>query len=207
MYIDKVTLKNIKGFEDLEFSLTRGNDEYAGWTVFTGDNGAGKSTLLKAIAVALTGKDTARSLQPSFHRWIREGAGEQEAQIELMIAPEKGVDEFSSGGRISDRSFPATITLKNLGKETSVEIPEAVKGKKTPAQRGLWSTDAHGWFSCGYGPFRRVFWSFAGGNEIDGGANDRTIRNHVSGGGLAVRSGSMVAQLKSQKIGRQNRRK
>lgn len=159
MYIDKVTLKNIKGFEDLEFSLSRGNDEYAGWTVFTGDNGAGKSTLLKAIAVALTGKDTARSLQPSFHRWIREGAGEQEAKIELMIAPEKGLDDFSGGGqgKTAYKNFPATITLRNQGKETSVDIPEAVKNKKILAQRGLWSTDAHGWFSCGYGPFRRVF--------------------------------------------------
>lgn len=158
MYIDKVTLKNIKGFEELEFSLSRGNDEYAGWTVFTGDNGAGKSTLLKAIAVALTGKDTARSLQPSFHRWIREGAGEQEAKIELMIAPEKGLDDFSGGGqgKTAYKIFPATITLKKVGKETSVDMPEAVKNTKT-AQRGLWSTETHGWFSCGYGPFRRVF--------------------------------------------------
>ena len=125
MYIDKVTLKNIKGFESLEFPLSRGNDEYAGWTVFTGDNGAGKSTLLKAIAVALTGKDTARSLQPSFHRWIREGAGEQEAKIELMIAPEKGLDDFSGGGqgKAAYKNFPATITLRNQGKETSVTSP------------------------------------------------------------------------------------
>lgn len=159
MYIDRIALKNIKGFDELDFSLSRGNDEYAGWTVFTGDNGAGKSTLLKAIAVALTGKDTARSLQPSFHRWIREGAGEQDAKIELMIVPEKGLDDFSGGGqgKTAYKKFPATITLKNQGKETSVEIPEAVQGKKTLAQRGLWSTDAHGWFSCGYGPFRRVF--------------------------------------------------
>jgi len=157
MYIDKIILKNIKGFEELEFSLSRGNDEYAGWTVFTGDNGAGKSTLLKAIAVALTGKDTARSLQPSFHRWIREGAGAQDAKIELLVVPEKGVDDFSSGGRISDKIFPASISLKSIGKETSVDIPETVKNKKTPAERGLWSTESHGWFSCGYGPFRRVF--------------------------------------------------
>lgn len=157
MYIDTVTLKNVKGFEGLEFSLARGNGQYAGWTVFTGDNGAGKSTLLKAIAVALTGKDTARSLQPSFHRWIREGVGEHEAKIELMVAPERGVDVFSGGGNTGYKNFPATITLKNQGKETSVEIPEAVKNKKTLAQRGLWSADTHGWFSCGYGPFRRVF--------------------------------------------------
>lgn len=157
MYIDRVTLKNIRGFECLEFDLGRGNGKYAGWTVFTGDNGAGKSTLLKAIAVALTGKDVARSLQPSFHRWIREGAGGQEAKIELMILPEKNVDEFSEKGNTAYKKFPATVILKNGGKDTAVELPANSGTKTTRVQRGLWSAAARGWFSCGYGPFRRVF--------------------------------------------------
>ncbi|MDR2852778.1 MAG: AAA family ATPase, partial [Burkholderiaceae bacterium] len=153
MYISKVILKDIRGFADLSFDLRRPDDTYAGWTVFTGDNGSGKSTLLKAIAVALTGKDTARALQPSFHRWIREGR--HEAMIELGIAPVAGDDNFTGGGRTTDRPFLAHITLKNGQKEPSVE---ALTGKKysTP-QRSIWSQDVKGWFSCGYGPFRRVF--------------------------------------------------
>ena len=157
MYIDKVTLKNIRGFENLEFNLCRGDGKYAGWTVFTGDNGAGKSTLLKAIAVALTGRDVARSLQPSFHRWIREASGDQEAKIELMILPEKHVDEFSEKGNTAYKKFPATLVLKQSGKEASVELPAANGNKTTLVQRGLWAPAAGGWFSCGYGPFRRVF--------------------------------------------------
>jgi len=157
MYIDKITLENIKGFDRLEFSLARGKDDYAGWTVFTGDNGSGKSTLLKAIAVALTGKDTARSLQPSFHRWIREDAEPQEASIALMVVPEKGVDDFSEKGQTAYKPFSAKIVLKSPGKKTDIDLPDGVGSKKTLAQRGLWSSDTHGWFSCGYGPFRRVF--------------------------------------------------
>ena len=153
MYVNKIELKNIRGFEDLKFNLARPDGSYAGWTVFTGDNGSGKSSLLKAIAVALTGKDTARALQPSFHRWIREGAAEQEGRIELTIAPQKGVDDFSGGGKTAYKNFPATIVLRNVGKETTTEV---IDSQKT-ARRGLWSTEAHGWFSCGYGPFRRVF--------------------------------------------------
>lgn len=153
MYVNKIELKNIRGFEDLNFNLARPDGSYAGWTVFTGDNGSGKSSLLKAIAVALTGKDTARALQPSFHRWIREGAAEQEGRIELTIAPQKGADDFAGGGKTAYKNFPATIVLRNVGKETTTEVIESQK----TAQRGLWSTGAHGWFSCGYGPFRRVF--------------------------------------------------
>ena len=157
MYIDKVILKNIRGFESLEFQLGRGDGKYAGWTVFTGDNGAGKSTLLKAIAVALIGRDVARSLQPSFHRWIREGAGQQEAKIELMILPEKGIDEFSGQGNTAYKKFPASVILKNGSKDTAVELPASTGSKTTLVQRGLWAPASRGWFSCGYGPFRRVF--------------------------------------------------
>lgn len=49
MYIDKVVLKNIRGFADLQFDLARPSGAYAGWTVFISNNGSGKSTLLKAI--------------------------------------------------------------------------------------------------------------------------------------------------------------
>lgn len=157
MFIDKVTLKNVRGFRDLEFSLNRGGGRYAGWTVFTGDNGSGKSTLLKAIAVALTGKETARALQPSFHRWIRDG--EHEASIELQIVRTADDDSLSGEGKAPSKEFPACVSLKNGGKEPHVEItiPAGKPRNYSTPQRTIWSLDARGWFSCGYGPFRRVF--------------------------------------------------
>lgn len=158
MYIDKISLTNIRGFDELEFSLARPDGTYAGWTVFTGDNGSGKSTLLKAIAIALTGKDTARALQPSFHRWIREG--QHEAKIELGIARIDRDDFLTEGGRLPESVFRARLALKNGQKEPLIEaaLPSGVtrKNYSTP-QRTIWSQDVRGWFSCGYGPFRRVF--------------------------------------------------
>ncbi|RYU63191.1 AAA family ATPase [Methylolobus aquaticus] len=158
MYISKITLKDVRGFADLEFDLKRPNGDYAGWTVFTGDNGSGKSTLLKAIAIALTGRDTARALQPTFHRWIR--AGRHEAAVELGIAPIADDDSFSEGGRVTEKMFLARIALRNGQKEPQIEaaLPTGITRKNyaTP-QRSIWSQDAKGWFSCGYGPFRRVF--------------------------------------------------
>lgn len=160
MYIHRVSLRNIRGFETLDFDLVRPGEKYAGWTVFTGDNGSGKSTFLKAIAVCLTGKDTARALQPSFHRWIRQGAGEAESSIELEITRVESDDELKETGRSPAAQFPAKIVLTNGGKETTLhtEIPNSVSRKtyQTP-DRTIWSSEASGWFSCGYGPFRRVF--------------------------------------------------
>ncbi len=160
MYISKVHLKNIRGFRDLEFSFDRGNGTYAGWTVLTGDNGSGKSTLLKAIAIALTGTDTARALQPSFHRWISEG--EIEAGIELEIVNHVRDDYYTDGGRtpISGR-FPVNIELTKGAKEPVLQAKKSTNNtrptNKTIAERSIWSPEAKGWFSCGYGPFRRVF--------------------------------------------------
>jgi energy-coupling factor transporter ATP-binding protein EcfA2 len=157
MFIDKVTLKNIRGFRKLDFSLQRGDGSYAGWTVFTGNNGSGKSTLLKAIAVGLTGKDTARALQPSFHRWIRDG--EHEGFVELQIVRTANDDALSGEGKAPSKEFPACLSFANGSKEPHVEIaiPSGKPKNYSTPQRTIWSLDARGWFSCGYGPFRRVF--------------------------------------------------
>lgn len=157
MYVSKVTLKDIRGFSDLSFELQRPDGSHAGWTVFTGDNGSGKSTLLKAIAVALVGRDTARALQPSFHRWIRNGV--KEASIQIDVVRVKGDDELADSGKAPAQTFTAKIAMSNGGKETSLQaaIPTGKpKNYQTP-DRTIWASSANGWFSCGYGPFRRVF--------------------------------------------------
>lgn len=159
MYIHKVSLRNIRGFETLDFNLVRPDGKYSGWTVFTGDNGSGKSTLLKAIAVGLLEKGAARSLQ-SFHRWIRDGSPPKESSIQLEIVRSEDDDGLSdSGQKPSSDPFPAKIVLKNGGKETNVQaaIPPGKQRSYQTPDRTIWSLDASGWFSCGYGPFRRVF--------------------------------------------------
>jgi energy-coupling factor transporter ATP-binding protein EcfA2 len=158
MYIKRIILKNIRGFEELDFDLTRSDGSYAGWTVFTGDNGSGKSTLIKAIAIGLTGKDTARALQPSFHRWIRDGA-DHEASIQLEIVRRRDDDSLTDSGRGPIDQFPAKIVFQKVGKETTLQIGIPKKKPKTYStpERTIWSLDAKGWFACGYGPFRRVF--------------------------------------------------
>ena len=157
MFIKSITLENIRGFKKLHFSLDRGDGNFAGWTVFTGDNGSGKSTLLKAIAVGLVGRDTARALQPSFHHWIREGI--HRGSIGLEIVPVIPDDGFSSSGKDTAKPFPVKVGLLNGSKETSLEeaSPRGKPKSYSTPQRSIWSTSPIGWFSFGYGPFRRVF--------------------------------------------------
>ena len=159
MYIKQIILKNIRGFSEVNFDLSRSDGRYAGWTVFTGDNGSGKSTLLKAIAVGLVGKDASRALQPSFNRWIRDGVGGDESFIQLEIVRCKDDDALVETGRAPSAEFPAKIVLKNGGKEIILQAatPSGKPHKYSTPERTIWSLDAHGWFSCGYGPFRRVF--------------------------------------------------
>lgn len=160
MYIGKIALKNIRGFTDLQFDLARCDGTYAGWTVFTGSNGSGKSTLLKAIAVALVGKDTARALQPSFNRWIKDDAGDGESSIQLDLVRRIEDEALTGSGRepAADQ-FPAKIVLRNGTKEPvlSAVIPRGKQKTYSTPERTIWSPDVKGWFSCGYGPFRRMF--------------------------------------------------
>jgi energy-coupling factor transporter ATP-binding protein EcfA2 len=167
MYIHKIALRNVRGFEMLDFDLVRPDGSYPGWTVFTGDNGAGKSTLLKAIAVCLTGKDTARALQPSFHGWLRQGA-KDECSIQLEIVRTESDDELKSAGSRPGTPFPAKLLLRNGGKETTLQSAHPAgkpKGYTVP-ERTIWSSGAAGWFSCGYGPFRRVFGASSEATQI-----------------------------------------
>lgn len=159
MYIDKISLRNIRGFKSLEFNLSRPSGNHAGWTVFTGDNGSGKSALLKAIAVGLIGRDTARSLQPSYHGWITHGAEGEGASIQLEITGCKGDDEVVGAGRQPTRAFPAKLALRNGGKDTVLEPshPDGTQKNYQTPDRTVWASNANGWFACGYGPFRRIY--------------------------------------------------
>ncbi|MCX6878578.1 MAG: AAA family ATPase, partial [Verrucomicrobia bacterium] len=167
MYIHKIKLTNIRGFKSLEFDLQRPDKSYAGWTVFTGDNGSGKSTLLKAIVMGLVGPDTTRSLQPSLNRWVNAFSEDKTAAIHLEVTSAADDTSLDGGGPPPKKPFPVDLTLANGGKQTELFAkPEKGTKKKSLPERTIWSKNNSGWFSCGYGPFRRVFGASSEATEI-----------------------------------------
>ncbi|MDM8004878.1 MAG: AAA family ATPase [Phycisphaerae bacterium] len=155
MYIKRLVLENLRGFERLDFSFGRPGGKYAGWTVVTGDNASGKTSLLKAIAAALVGPDAIRSLQPSFSGWVRKDAKEATIAVEIETGEK---DHFVTAGRAYSKPFWSELSLReNGGPEVSLAPGSRYKGKGRGPVRGPWADNPDGWFCVGYGPFRRLY--------------------------------------------------
>src|SRR4051812_44074240 len=97
MYIERISLLNIKGFQEAELNFCPTGDAHAGWCVITGDNGAGKTALLRAIAVAVLGPDQSRLLiQEQLQGWTTVGAEHGTVSVELR--PDHELDKTLKGG-------------------------------------------------------------------------------------------------------------
>jgi energy-coupling factor transporter ATP-binding protein EcfA2 len=85
MFLQHITLKNIRSIEHLHLSL-----EHEGalrrWTFLLGENGTGKTTLLRAAALILAGSDALPDLLGEPRDWVRVGAPEARISAGLMTA-------------------------------------------------------------------------------------------------------------------------
>lgn len=152
MYIKEFTLKNIRGIKDLHVIF----DDPAGWHVFIGDNGSGKTTVMRALALALVGPEEGLSLHPNYSSWINSDATEADIFTDVLLH-----DEDKHTGRARRKSTPvhSKITIKegtdSIGNRSRLSVSDT-----DDAKRHQWS-DASGYFSAGFGPFRR----FTGGEK------------------------------------------
>ena len=73
MFISKITLRQIRCFEEFEIDL-RTPDGVRKWAVVFGDNGVGKTTLLRSIAIGLCDATSAAGLiRELYGQWMRKG--------------------------------------------------------------------------------------------------------------------------------------
>ena len=92
MYVSRVQMTNVRGFDDVDLDLSRADKTLAGWIVIAGRNGAGKSTFLRSVALSIAGPTASRSLQESYSGWIRNG--EDRARVATLLTYDNRRDRF-----------------------------------------------------------------------------------------------------------------
>jgi hypothetical protein len=159
MYLTNIKIKNIRCIEDFEmrFSEDALFSSVAGWHVIIGDNGTGKSSLIRAIAATLIGPNQIEAIFPLWEEWLSTSA--QTGSIELKIREDTHYDGVLT--TLSNPVNPSLIPLMfHFDRDHQGNVQLTPVGKRS----SIWSVRKNqriGWFSAGFGPFRR----FTGGDE------------------------------------------
>ena len=82
-FIEKIELRNIRAFKDLELTPDLTSGEEGGWFVLLGENGTGKSSLLQAVACALVGQAGLDALGMTARDLLRRGCTKGEVRVHL----------------------------------------------------------------------------------------------------------------------------
>ena len=79
MWVESITLSNIKCFREEKIFFTRNSTtskdvKPCSWITLLGENGVGKSTLLQALALLLAGPEAAKELLPRPTGWVSDSS-------------------------------------------------------------------------------------------------------------------------------------
>ncbi|HLK56617.1 MAG TPA: AAA family ATPase [Chthonomonadaceae bacterium] len=154
MYLKRITLKNIRGIRELVWEAPA--DQLPGWHVILGDNGSGKSAFLFSTALALVGPREARMLPFEWKYWLHRG--EKTAQVSLELIRDNQYDEILNSEDAEKSTLSAAIKIEAPTDRQQVEILKASTKTKSDPDNHLWNGFS-GWFSAGYGPYRRFYGS------------------------------------------------
>ncbi len=157
MYVTTVEIQNVRSIRSLKWSVP---EEHApGWHVVLGNNGAGKSSFLRGIALALVGPEDVHGLRQAGDDWLRKG--ETEGGVGVIFTRDGDHDRLSSRGA-PHKEYSAFVRLARVGDSVTLGADlERSMGDSAPSERSVWAPDARGWFSAGFGPYRR----FTGGES------------------------------------------
>ena len=150
MYIKKVKIKKVRSIDKFEMSFPKPS----GWHVLIGDNGAGKSTIIRSVALALIGSDEITAIKPNWNNWLQWQA--DTGSIDLILSQDVEFDIVNNQNISGEMECNITLNRKEGNYVTLDLSPEP---EKSVLQMEFWRSRG-GWFSAGYGPFRR----FTGGS-------------------------------------------
>jgi predicted ATP-dependent endonuclease of OLD family len=150
MYIKKLEINNIRSIAHFEMFF----ETPAGWHVLIGDNGTGKSTIIQAISLVLVGPEEIRGIKPNWNEWLKWQTKEGNIQA-LIVKTSPPSENKTKSTRVPIKIVRAELKfVKTIFGLVEIEEKNNLEAKKT-----IWSHQK-GWFSTGYGPFRR----FTGGS-------------------------------------------
>ncbi|MEW5818375.1 MAG: ATP-binding protein, partial [Spirochaetota bacterium] len=130
------------------------------WVTLLGENGCGKSTIIQSIGLLLAGPEGAQTLVPRPEGWLRD----EEKPGKLSIRIHQGEKDPGQFGQkrifryygytfFLTGSAPLKIRNKVYTEPTIVEQPNK---RLTWLRQNAFKSKGEGWFSVGYGAFRRL---------------------------------------------------
>lgn len=143
MYINKLSVTNIKLLADQEFSFLKSNGRTRFWTVFIGDNGVCKTTILQAIALATSGDKLARALVRDASEFRCATSPEKTAKIMAVLKAPLVSGRNTAIIRSNLHVKPGNYAFDGEGPDASV-------------LNDLRSTREKGYLSVGYGVGRML---------------------------------------------------
>jgi predicted ATPase len=160
MWVEEVSLENIKSFEKVTIRLGSKETPYK-WVTLLGENGGGKSTVLQSLGLLLAGPEGVNQLLPRPIGWVRN----EDKTGKLSIKIHQGVNDPNTfGGEAKIRkSFGYTLFLtgsRNITiRNKSYTEPSIVENKDkilTWLRQNALNSKEKGWFAVGFGAFRRL---------------------------------------------------
>jgi hypothetical protein len=161
MFIEEITLENIKCFDRVTLRLSQSKQPYK-WVNLLGENGGGKSTVLQAISLLLAGPEGSLQLLPKPEGWLKDET--KPGKITISIHQGKN-DPGKYGGEKKERKqFRYTFYITGSKKlrinnkdffEPIITIDSNNRVIPWLRENAL-SSKGKGWFAVGFGAFRRL---------------------------------------------------
>ena len=159
MYIEDLTIENIKGFEKISIKFSDKKNPVK-WISLLGENGGGKSTVLQALGLLLAGPENVNKLLPVPNGWVRKEGNPGKLTIRIH-QDEK--DPGNYGEKKESKSFSYTYFITgsektNIRNKTYLEptIVENPERRLSWLKQNALTSKGKGWFAAGYGAFRRL---------------------------------------------------